>query len=295
MEQYSTIKTASNENDKKVKEHRFFINQKEKNKIYKHKNNTITQTKYNIITFLPKALLYQFFRLANVYFLFIAIIQLIPQISPLSPTTAVVPLAFVLSISLIREAIEDYSRYKFDKQLNTEPAFRFRDKWENVDSGNLDIGDIIMVTEENPFPADMLVLDSNLKDGLCFIETGTLDGEKTLKNKEAAKQTSGLLANDNSDKDEKTWKSKILIQGECYGDLPNPDLYKFNGFVSLNISEGETKQEISFVSDAKQMLLKGKILIINFYDLYRCYIKEYEMGYRNCFVHWTQYKAHIKF
>ena len=255
----NTMKTNNNESEKKekVKEHRFFLNENQKNKSYEHKNNTITQTKYNIITFLPKALLFQFFRLANVYFLFIAIIQLIPQISPLSPSTAVVPLAFVLCISLIREAFEDFARYKFDKQLNSEHAVRYRDKWKDVYSGSLEIGDIIIVNEENPFPADMIVLDSNLKDGLCFIETGTLDGEKTLKNKEAPKQTAGLLGNDMANPDDKTWKSKIGLQGECYGDLPNPDLYKFNGFVSLSFNEGGNKKELSFVLDAKQMLLKG--------------------------------------
>lgn len=261
MEQkYSNIKQNPEETQKKEekkKEHRFFINNNAKNQVYNHKNNTITQTKYNVITFLPKALLFQFFRLANVYFLIIAIIQLIPAISPLSPSTAVAPLAFVLCISLIREAIEDYNRYVFDKQLNTEPAVRFTDKWENCFSGDLHMGELIIVTEENPFPADMIVLDSNLKDGLCFIETGTLDGEKTLKNKEANKLTAGLFGIDNPNPDEKKWKDRVNVQGECYGDIPNPDLYKYDGFLTLEIDNGDGKKSVNFPVDAKQMLLKG--------------------------------------
>ena len=42
-------------------------------------------------------------RLANVYFLIIAILQTIPQISPLSAVTAWIPLIVVLAISMFRE------------------------------------------------------------------------------------------------------------------------------------------------------------------------------------------------
>lgn len=50
-----------------------------------------------------ESLLTQFKRLANIYFLFIAILQTIPIISPLSPVTAWAPLIVVLAISMIRE------------------------------------------------------------------------------------------------------------------------------------------------------------------------------------------------
>ena len=264
QQKYTNIKQNSEADHirkESKKDYRFFLNDHDKNKIYKHKDNTITQTKYNVITFLPKALLFQFFRLANVYFLIIAIIQLIPMISPLSPSTAIAPLAFVLCISLIREAIEDYNRYNFDKQLNTEPAVRYNNKWENIHSGQLKIGELIIVTENNPFPADMIVLDSNLNEGQCFIETGTLDGEKNLKNKNAPKSTAGLFGNDNMNPDQKTWKEEFSVEGECYGAMPNVELYKFDGFVTMNFSDGKIKKELSFVLDAKQMLLKGNIII----------------------------------
>lgn len=44
---------------------------------------------------------------ANLYFLVIAILQSIKQISPLTPVTAIAPLVMVVSISLLRETIED--------------------------------------------------------------------------------------------------------------------------------------------------------------------------------------------
>ena len=91
--------------------YQFYINDNAKNKDeFNFKNNMIDTTKYNCITFIPKALLFQFMRLANGYFLICAIIQCIPQISPLGPASAVVPIVIVISVSLIREAIEDYQK-----------------------------------------------------------------------------------------------------------------------------------------------------------------------------------------
>ncbi len=83
--------------------YKFYINNPDRNVIeLKYKDNTINTRKYNIITFLPKALFYQFNRPANIYFLITAILQCIPMISPLGPTSAVLPLVIVLSSSLIR-------------------------------------------------------------------------------------------------------------------------------------------------------------------------------------------------
>lgn len=95
-----------------------FLNDDERNSKYPYTSNYIKTTKYTIITFLPLSLLIQFARVANVYFLIIAVLQSIPAISPLSPYTAYLPLLFVLSASMIREGIEDFRRYRSDKRIN---------------------------------------------------------------------------------------------------------------------------------------------------------------------------------
>ena len=156
------------------------------------KDNKISTTKYNIFTFLPKALIFQFIRLANVYFLFIAVLQCIPIISPLGPATAIAPLAFVLCVSLIREGVEDYHRAKLDKEQNSDEIETYRNNmWVKIKSGELHMGEIIEVKQDGIFPADLMLIDSNLPDGICYIETGTLDGEKTLKIKSAPNFTKG--------------------------------------------------------------------------------------------------------
>ena len=62
--------------------------------------------------------MYQFKRLPNFYFLIQAILNSIPLVSALHPISAILPLLFVLIVSMIREGVEDWSRYKSDKVTN---------------------------------------------------------------------------------------------------------------------------------------------------------------------------------
>jgi hypothetical protein len=92
-----------------------FLNDTLRNKQFNYKSNYISTTKYSKYSYLPLSLLSQFRRFANVYFLMIAIVQSIKIISPLTSVTAVAPLVIVLGVSMIREGIEDYIRYRADK------------------------------------------------------------------------------------------------------------------------------------------------------------------------------------
>uniref|UniRef100_A0A672T312 Phospholipid-transporting ATPase n=1 Tax=Sinocyclocheilus grahami TaxID=75366 RepID=A0A672T312_SINGR len=71
------------------------------------KTNSIKTSKYNPFTFLPLNLFEQFQRIANAYFLFLLILQVIPAISSLSWFTTVVPLVLVLSVTAAKDAIDD--------------------------------------------------------------------------------------------------------------------------------------------------------------------------------------------
>ena len=142
--------------EKKNNIYEFYINNMKKNtEELLYPNNKISTTKYNIITFLPKALLYQFARLANIYFVAMAIIQCIPVISPLGPATAIFPIVFVLTVSLIREGVEDYQRGKLDKEQNSDLIKTYRNNtWVTIKSGELQLGEIIQVRKDGTFPAD---------------------------------------------------------------------------------------------------------------------------------------------
>lgn len=78
----------------------------------KYRKNYISTTRYNVITFVPKAFFEQFRRVANIYFLVAALCSLF-SISPFSPVSMIAPLAFVLGVSMAKEAIEDWNRFVF--------------------------------------------------------------------------------------------------------------------------------------------------------------------------------------
>ena len=222
----------------------FFINDNEKNIEFKLKDNTITTTKYNLITFIPKGLLYQFSRLPNVYFLFTAIIQSIPIISPLNSLTAIIPLIFVLGVSMIRELVEDIGRNKYDKLNNDEEVIVLRNgKFIRSKSKTLKSGEIVLIYENNPIPADLVLIDSGMREGECYIETSSLDGEKTLKLKIANKKIYGLFSQkiDNESVNTKIEKIKNLIDFTISGFIQvtpaNANLNQIDGKLNFFIQE----------------------------------------------------------
>ncbi len=96
----------------------FFINDSPANKAYEFDSNYIKTTKYNALTFLPLSILFQFKRFANIYFLGISILSAIPSISPFNPWSSGAPFVFVVLCSVFRDGVEDFSRYKSDKETN---------------------------------------------------------------------------------------------------------------------------------------------------------------------------------
>lgn len=62
----------------------------------------------SIISFLPSFLFEQFRRYSNCFFLLIALLQQIPDVSPTGRYTTLVPLIFILAVSAIKEIIEDF-------------------------------------------------------------------------------------------------------------------------------------------------------------------------------------------
>ena len=244
----------------------FYINDNNKNKIFKHKNNEINTTKYNFITFLPKSLLIQFSRLSNVYFLATAIIQSIPIISPLSSMTAIFPLIFVLGVSMIRDLIEDLSRLQYDRLNNNGEVIVFREKkFIKSISSSLRLGELIIVSENEQIPADMIIIDSNLNDGMAYVETSSLDGEKNLKPKISNNNLCGLFKNCLNSPEQNPFNSNIFkgmeIEGFCQCNPPNYILNRLDGKILIKYNiRNYVHNEIQFPICERQMLLKGSIL-----------------------------------
>ena len=45
------------------------------------------------------------------------------------------------------------------------------------------MGELVFVKQNESFPADLVIMDSSLPEGICYVETASLDGEKHLKQK----------------------------------------------------------------------------------------------------------------
>lgn len=81
-------------------------------------NNKIKTTKYTVLSFLPKNLFEQFHRFANVYFVFIALLNFVPVVNAFQPELALAPVVFILSVTAIKDLWEDYRRHRSDKEIN---------------------------------------------------------------------------------------------------------------------------------------------------------------------------------
>ncbi|TYH73969.1 hypothetical protein ES332_D05G365900v1 [Gossypium tomentosum] len=196
-----------------------YCNHREANFAHRYKGNSISTTKYNVFTFLPKGLYEQFRRVANLYFLMVSILSATPY-SPVHPITNMVPLSLVLLFSLIKEAFEDWQRFQNDMTINNSLVDVLQAQgWESLQWKKLQVGDIIRVKQDGFFPADLLLLASTNVDGICYIETANLDGETNLKIRKALERTWDYV----------TPEKACEFKGEVQCEQPNNSLYTFTG------------------------------------------------------------------
>ncbi|TDL16037.1 phospholipid-translocating P-type ATPase [Rickenella mellea] len=369
----------------------------------KYVRNKVRTTKYTILTFLPKNLYEQFRRVANLYFLALVIIQVFPIFGAAAAQISMLPLLFILTVTAIKDGVEDYGRAVLDEEVNTSAATKLGD-WRNVniprdprsflqkalglnkpgrvtkgvrrlrsreagewgkivlqkksgdgeddgdaysvlhpgdgssvtlagasqsrtklediqsvdshsyppssgpthslagvdDMGTLDarlrsgsltstrthlapsmrsrasfgvvdyakpsrgtarwertlwkkleVGDIVLLRENDQVPADIVVLSTSDSDGLCYLETKNLDGETNLKPRKSLRATSSISA------EEDVEHASFVLESEP----PHQNLYLYNGVLTYTSrspsgggSEDETKQEPVSINE---LLLRG--------------------------------------
>ncbi|KAK2740656.1 hypothetical protein FQN57_006026 [Myotisia sp. PD_48] len=221
----------------------------------KHIGNTIRSSRYSLWSFFPRQLIAQFSKLANFYFLVVAVLQMIPGLSTTGTFTTFVPLMIFVGIAMGKEGFDDFRRYRLDKEENNRMASVLRPSpsqpgesgepackeipsnsvvselgdsgyWTQTKWIDIQVGDIIKLTRNQPAPADLVLLHADEPNGIAYIETMALDGETNLKSKKAcppvAKRCStveDILAN----------KSTHFAVED-----PNIDLYKFEGNVTVD-------------------------------------------------------------
>lgn len=185
-------------------------------------SNAIKTTKYSLLLFIPMNLFEQFHRLANIYFVGLAILNFIPVVNAFQPEVALIPICVILSLTALKDAWEDFRRYQSDRKLNNTPCLIYSRKekqfmerrWKDVR-----VGDFVKVVCNEIVPADLLLLHTSDPNGVCHIETANLDGETNLKQRTVV---SGLS---NSEFEPESFNSIVVCE------RPNNNLNHFKCYV----------------------------------------------------------------
>lgn len=164
--------------------------------------NIVSNAKYTPWSFLPRTLYNEFSFFFNLYFLLVALSQIIPVLRIGYTSSYIAPLAFVVSISLGKEAWDDIGRRRRDAEANSEeytvlsfgnPAFdsrrrhpaRFPRPEPNEDgiyevvkkSRDLKVGDVLKIRKDQRLPADVVILQSTPTESATSHST-TQDGDR---------------------------------------------------------------------------------------------------------------------
>lgn len=118
-------------------------------------------------------------------------------------------------------------------------------RWERTLWKKLEVGDVVLLRENDQVPADIVVLSTSDSDGMCYLETKNLDGETNLKPRKSVKATSSIRSEEDIE------RSAFYLDSEP----PHQNLYLFHGVLRYaDTASGEMKQEPVTINE---LLLRG--------------------------------------
>jgi P-type E1-E2 ATPase len=151
----------------------------------------------------------------------------------------VITFGVVLMFTSIREGLEDYKRYKKDRKANEKKYVWYDDKnietkgFEYKSSKKIHVGEIMKIFKDDELPADICLLKSSNRSGVCFIDRVNLDGESNLKDKKCHHIIQSM-----SDRD------LCNISGILKCDKPNEQLDYWEGYMRI-LRQGREDIKIS--------------------------------------------------
>jgi phospholipid-transporting ATPase len=226
-----------------------YANDRNKNRQCRRRwpSNYIKTTKYRWWSFIPQNLFEQFRRIYNIYFLITIVLQCIPAVSPVVPTSSILPFCIIIILTALKDLYEDILRFRADRAANGKLCYVLRDgELQRIASKDLEVGDIVRVDRDDTLCADVVCLSTHREDGACYIDTAQLDGETSLKTRRSVKATHHM---GNDPLQYKALRAKFTIEA------PSANLDKFNGRLSSKMKGVEGKQISSL--DMNNLLLRG--------------------------------------
>lgn len=218
--------------------------------------NIVRNQKYNVFTFLPIVFYEQFKFFFNLYFLLVALSQFVPALKTGFLVTYIAPLAFVLLVTMGKEAYDDYKRNLRDREANSAryliltshsssdgehlSNFRLEDNLtptRPVPSSSIRVGDLVLLEKNQRVPADLVLLRTSDSSGTCFIRTDQLDGETDWKLRVAVPATQKLPSD----------QELLNLDAEIYADAPSKDIHTFVGTFMINTPSSISSNEVPMV------------------------------------------------
>ncbi|GAB5362728.1 hypothetical protein AAMO2058_000823000 [Amorphochlora amoebiformis] len=211
-------------------------------------DNSVRTAKYTWYDFLPRSFVGQFNRLGNQYFLLQTIIMVIGEYSTLYPSpleswSMILVLLFVVGLSMIFEARDDYYRWKKDRATNQTlgvkigcaaagRAIQHQQTW-----AEFQVGDLVFVRNGEAFPADLVLLTSSELDGNAYVETANIDGETNLKLRLAAKSLSDRLQGGSLGDEAMALDNAVNTDIQIMADPPSESIDAFTGTITCKDEE----------------------------------------------------------
>lgn len=254
-------------------------------------SNKVRTSKYTTLSFIPKNLFEQFRRAANMYFLGMAILQLVPYFGVDSPALTLLPICVVVFITAIKDGFEDYQRHKVDARYNGSITYTligynnvnypqhpvlpwWKRLFQKTPSSSPDdsiqqqqlqrgvfgrslsmdvrVGDFILLRNGQSCPADAVLLASSDPAGICFVETKDLDGETNLKPRHGIPDLCHIQSG-----------QECLENVACYVEAgrPTPDLYNFEGtLVLFDKQHGSIQEKKKVPLGIDNIILRGHVV-----------------------------------
>lgn len=83
----------------------------------------------------------------------------------------------VMTLTLAKEAYDDFKRYKRDKESNSSQYRLIRGgQLRTIKSQDIQVGDVLEIHAKERIPADIVIVSTSEPTGSIFIKTDQLDG-----------------------------------------------------------------------------------------------------------------------
>ena len=130
----------------------------------------------------------------------------------------------VMTLTLAKEAYDDFKRYKRDKESNSSEYRLIRGgQLRTIKSQDIQVGDVLEIHAKERIPADIVIISTSEPTGSIFIKTDQLDGETDWKVRRAIRTTHSIIS---ADKFAQLHDSVISYAPAC------EDIYEFLGSYS---------------------------------------------------------------